>query len=390
MIVVIVGALGTMVPAAHQSPVWPFPFTLDPSLEDIDRQGGLTLVASAGIGIVGMMLIASGLRRRKRPSWIAGSLGLLAAIAMSIRVLVIPAFPTTYAISPVPYGVDEVVRGGAIFARNCSSCHGAEARGDGPLAATLPKRPANLAQHAPGHPEGNLFWWIAHGIPGSGMPAFSPGLPDTEIWQIVQWLKARSAAEGASALGPAVEAGPRFRVPDFAYEVSGQGQQTLLQQQPTPALIVLYALPQSLGRLVSLESDRRLARAHVRIIAIPVGPTQHADAASTVSRIVTRPSVASVYGMFAGSPQGVAPMHAELLIDGAGFLRARWTGVPQPSSDQTAAIVGQAEQLALQPTSIAPRFITCIDLNGSSSSAEIPSAATAASSPRSVPHRVEM
>ena len=355
LIVIIVGALGTMIPAAHQSPVWPFPFTLDSSLADVGRQGRVALVVSTSIAIAGLTLTVSGVRRRKPRSWIAGSLGLLIAMAISLRVLAIPAFPTTYAIAPVPYGADEVARGAVSFARNCSSCHGAEARGDGPLAPTLSDKPADLVQHVPGHPEGNLFWWIAHGIPKSAMPAFSPALSESEIWEIVQWLEARSAAEGASAIGSTADPEPQFRVPDFAYEVMRQGQQTLLLQQPTPALIVLYALPQSSRRLKSLDSDDRLLHANVRIIAIPLEPTQRVDAPGLFVQFVTSPTVASVYAMFAGPQHGAAPVHAELLVDGTGFLRARWIGVPDPASDRTAAIVSQAEHLALQQTAIRRR-----------------------------------
>jgi mono/diheme cytochrome c family protein len=31
---------------------------------------------------------------------------------------------------------------------------------------------------------------IAHGMPGTPMPAFSPRLRDTEIWQLVQYVRA--------------------------------------------------------------------------------------------------------------------------------------------------------------------------------------------------------
>ena len=355
LIVGIVGALGTMIPAAHQSPVWPFPFTLDSSLEDVGRDGRLALIASAGIAIAALLLIVSGVRKRRRPSCIAGSLGLLAAMAVSLRVLAIPAFPTTYATSPVPYRVDEVARGRASFARSCSGCHGAEARGDGPLAATMQDKPGDLARHVPAHPEGNLFWWIAHGIPNSGMPPFSPRLSDTEIWEVVQWLEARSAAEGASTIGPAGEREPRFRVPDFAYEARGQGQQTLLQHESTPVLVVLYESPDSAGRLASLDSDERLVRAKVQILAIPVGPTQRTDAdGGSFVRFVTDPNVASVYAMFAGRLHGAAPVHTELLVDGAGSLRARWIGVPASAIDQTAAVLAQAEHLTLEPKATTP------------------------------------
>ncbi|XDA97517.1 c-type cytochrome [Sulfitobacter sp. LCG007] len=55
-----------------------------------------------------------------------GGLGLVAAIGCTREVM------------------PEADDGAMLFAQNCVSCHGADARGDGPLAAELPKKPADL------------------------------------------------------------------------------------------------------------------------------------------------------------------------------------------------------------------------------------------------------
>ncbi|TMH05410.1 MAG: cytochrome c, partial [Betaproteobacteria bacterium] len=72
--------------------------------------------------------------------------------------------------------------------------------GDGPAAPSLPIVPADLAAHGSSHRVGELFWWIAHGIPGTPMPAFAPGLSDPEIWDLVQFVRAQSDAAAATGL----------------------------------------------------------------------------------------------------------------------------------------------------------------------------------------------
>ena len=67
-----------------------------------------------------------------------------------------------------------------LYATHCSSCHGAGRRAaTGPRQPRCRRSPSMSREHALHHPPGNLFWWIAHGIPRTPMPAFSPQLSDT-------------------------------------------------------------------------------------------------------------------------------------------------------------------------------------------------------------------
>lgn len=343
VIIAIVGALGTMVPGAHQSPVWPFGYTVDFSSVDIAGSAAGPLLASAAMALAGLALTASGVRRRAAGAWLPGCLALLLSAAMATRVLAVPAFPTTYATSPMPYTVDVVARGAARYARACSSCHGAQLRGDGPAGASLPTPPIDIAGHALRHRPGNLFWWIAHGIPRSPMPAFSPQLTDNEIWELVQFLVARASAEASRTLGSHVEPDSISRVPDFTYELPQQEQQALSAPR-TPALIVLYSMPGSRQRLAELASDHRIAHGSLRVIAIPLAGSEGENDANALTQIVVDGDVAAVYAMFAGATRG-RPAHAELLVDGAGVLRARWSGLPADGADRDAGIVEATRQL---------------------------------------------
>lgn len=51
---------------------------------------------------------------------------------------------TLSATAPQAEEIGDAARGEQLFAQNCAACHGSEAQGDGPMAATLAKPPANL------------------------------------------------------------------------------------------------------------------------------------------------------------------------------------------------------------------------------------------------------
>ena len=335
-IVGIVGALGTMVPGAHQSPRWPFAFALDLVPDELSAGSRALLVASLFAAVVALGIIIVAMRRKAMKWSIAGCAALLGSLAASTSIFAVPAFPTSYATSPVPYAVDAIARGKARFAQDCSSCHGAGARGNGPAAAALAVKPVNLAEHALHHPQGNLFWWIAHGIPDTPMPAFSPRLSDNEIWEIVQFLVARASGEAAMSLGARVDARSMSRAPDFTYDAHAR---LSLAGERTPALLVLYSTPASDARLAQLASDSRLAHAGVRVIPIPMEVLPANDSRSVAA------DVAAVYRMFAGRAGAKPADHVELLVDGTGVLRARWTGVPAGSGARDAQIAAAVQTL---------------------------------------------
>lgn len=82
-------------------------------------------------------------------------------------------------------------RGGAA----CASCHGTRGEGNGPLANQFDPPPRNFACAATvnGIPDGQLFWVIRSGSPGTAMPGH-PGLSDTEVWQLVSHLRGLAVA----------------------------------------------------------------------------------------------------------------------------------------------------------------------------------------------------
>ena len=83
---------------------------------------------------------------------------------------------------------ESIEQGRMIFLRSCVMCHGESGRGDGPLAATLPIRPANLYDHVPYHPDQFFFSVITNGLSGV-MPAFSNSISETDRWNTLNYLR---------------------------------------------------------------------------------------------------------------------------------------------------------------------------------------------------------
>jgi len=86
----------------------------------------------------------------------------------------------------------------------CVNCHGASGRGDGPGAATLKPPPRVFRSHGfwMHRSEGEIFWVIKNGSPGTAMIPFGGMLSDEEIWSVMQY-------ERSFAGGPRGGGGPR-------------------------------------------------------------------------------------------------------------------------------------------------------------------------------------
>jgi mono/diheme cytochrome c family protein len=75
----------------------------------------------------------------------------------------------------------------------CKICHGVTGNGLGIMAQGLNPPPRNFTCRSTMESisDGQLFWIIRNGSPGTGMPAYK-NLKDREIWQIVRYLRAFS------------------------------------------------------------------------------------------------------------------------------------------------------------------------------------------------------
>ena len=145
------------------------------------------------LGVAGLVYALLGARRGVRKE--AVGLG-TAAIVIGLVLLWQARLPEAAVATAGPAdslaAVDPaaIVRGKELFAQNCAVCHGADARGNGPGAASLAVKPANLtAGHALSHTDDDYAYWITNGIEGTGMPAFVSKLNDGQIRDVIAYLR---------------------------------------------------------------------------------------------------------------------------------------------------------------------------------------------------------
>ncbi|HXG03525.1 MAG TPA: c-type cytochrome, partial [Candidatus Binatia bacterium] len=284
-------------------------------------------------------------------------------LSQALPPLSVDAYPTTYRRAPVPYAALSIASGRRLFREHCVACHGPGGAGDGPAAATLPRRPADLtARHTSDHTAGDLFWWLTHGL-GRGMPAFGQRLTEEERWDLINFVRALGAAEAARRLSPAVDPDqPRLAAPDFAFSVGPGLSGTLkdLRGRRT-VLLVIFELPGSRTRLARLaQAYETLQGLGLEILAVPAEP-----APGIITRLGTDPpilfpvvtagaaEIVAAYGLLGRTltpdgarAAGAAPAHMEFLIDRNGYLRARWIpGQGGPGWVEATALVPQIQRL---------------------------------------------
>jgi len=249
--------------------------------------------------------------------------------------LAVDAYPSTYRRSTVPYQALSIARGMALYATRCAPCHGAGGKGDGPGGAGLPKPPADLtAPHTGQHTAGDLYWWITYGIRASGMPPFGGTLSEDERWDLINFLRALAAGDGARALTPLVEPGRRPLVaPDFTFEVGPAPARNLKEFRGRwMVLLVLFSLPESRPRLDQLaRAYREIEFSGTEVVAVPMdadpGIIARLGAAPPILFPVVTEGAAEIvraYTLFTRTAASAAARHAEFLVDRQGYLRARW------------------------------------------------------------------
>lgn len=346
----IVAILGTLPPGLHTEPRWPLPFRLElAGLAGLSKLGvALAIALAIGAAAAG---VAAAARGRYRYAAAAGG-GLAIAVGLGALLLqpaVAPAYPTSFFAPTEPYAAATIVRGARLYAANCAVCHGADGRGDGPAAATLRVRPADLtAPHLFAHSAGDLYWWIGHGK-GGAMPGFAGVLRPSERWAVIDFVRARAAGLLSRKLGPRLSTGIAPAVPDFAFEADGR-QQTLDRLLKTePALLVLLSGAPSPARLTQLAAAReQLAAAGVPLVAVALAQSAAAGREVSPARAIypAAHDVAAALALFRDPGDGG---ETDLLLDRAGRVRARWTAEGGDGLPDAAIVAAEAAQAARLP-----------------------------------------
>lgn len=93
--------------------------------------------------------------------------------------------------NPVPSNAASVAAGQAVYAKQCSGCHGDAGKGDGTMGEELNPKPSNLAdadwKH--GSTDGEIFVLIRDGSKGTGMKGYKSKLTEHQIWDVVNYVR---------------------------------------------------------------------------------------------------------------------------------------------------------------------------------------------------------
>ena len=108
--------------------------------------------------------------------------------------------PEEYAGMKAPETTDEaLLRGAAIYAANCATCHGETGLGDGPVSASLDPKPAPISHTTQMLADDLLFYRISEGgIPfQTAMPAWKGVFTEQQIWDVVAYVRELGAGNAA-------------------------------------------------------------------------------------------------------------------------------------------------------------------------------------------------
>ncbi|WP_455245132.1 c-type cytochrome [Petrachloros mirabilis] len=94
--------------------------------------------------------------------------------------------------NPVEATPENIAKGKALFEGKgtCFNCHGKEGKGDGPAGQILNPSPRNFTncKFHKKRKDGELFWVIKNGSPGTGMVSLIPAaITEEEAWTIINY-----------------------------------------------------------------------------------------------------------------------------------------------------------------------------------------------------------
>lgn len=133
----------------------------------------------------------------------------VAKLAHQLATELLQAYPVPLAPSAAP----DLARGAALYATQCSGCHGTTGRGDGPLAANLTPKPVNFTDVARARERSvfGLYQVVTQGLDGTSMPSFA-ALPDADRWALAFTVGQFAFPASQSDAGKASwEGKPQFR-----------------------------------------------------------------------------------------------------------------------------------------------------------------------------------
>ncbi|MBV9973699.1 MAG: cytochrome c, partial [Candidatus Eremiobacteraeota bacterium] len=268
--------------------------------------------------------------------------------ALALRPGIVRAYPTSFYASTQPYAAPSIARGAPLYAQNCAVCHGATGRGNGPLAAKLPIRPADLTEeHLFAHKVGEIYWWVSYGRDSGVMPGFAGKLTADQRWDLINAVLARAAGVLTNQLRSQISTAAAPPIPDFAFERNG-AQNTLSQTlKGGPVLLVLFSARAPQKRLNDLAKfEPRLSASGLQIIAVCLAQTKMK--APLIVQVAD--DVRTALTLFRSRTDGG---ETELMLDRGANVRARWTASGTAGLADETVLLGDGIRVASIPVASA-------------------------------------
>jgi putative copper export protein/mono/diheme cytochrome c family protein len=346
LVVLAAAVLSSLPPAMHMQPVWPFSEQL--SLITVQEEPSFrqeVLEAAAALAAAGVLLAAGALTRRIT-RWVAFlGAAILAWLAVPhLDLLLIEAYPTSFYHSPTGFSANAIATGADLYPQHCASCHGAEGRGDGPDAKGLPIPPADLtAEHLWAHSDGELFWWLSHGIEapegGLAMPGFSGTLSDDEGWDLIDYIRAHNAGLVLSGTG---SWSPPVQAPELPIACAD------------PKIAALQDLRGRIVRLIFAPDAEAAPRIRPSAGVATIWVTSGTAPASADVCASSDPDVWRAYGIVSDTEVPDMP-GTQFLVDGEGFLRfIQRPSEASPGWNDPEALESTLRAISAHPISPAP------------------------------------
>jgi mono/diheme cytochrome c family protein len=277
----------------------------------------------ASVFAAGLVLLSFFWRRARERLWLLAVAVLVLTPWPDANLLLTAAVPTSLHQSPSGFTAQGIVRGQAVYQQQCIRCHGADGRGEGPDAASLPMWPPSLnGALLWKRLDGELFWRVREGMQGRGgvttMPGFGHVLSDQEVWDVLDYMQAHAAGQMLRETGawerpirlPAMSVRCRGGLSD------GSTTRDLLGQRIRVVLPTAAGLPEQDPRLVDV-----VATAHPQ------------DAGDDPECLTDGPATMTALALVLGVPEAELPGY-QMIVDRAGWLRARGLpGAPAWSED---------------------------------------------------------
>jgi hypothetical protein len=181
------------------------------------------------------------------------------------------------------------------------------------------------------HSDGELFWWLWHGIDGPqgvrAMPGFADTLSAEEIWNVIDYVRVRNAGSQHQRTG---RWSPTLLAPDLPIACGDGRRSSLAELRGHPVRLVIGGapMPEEAAMAVVVTDDPAISPSAGRCVAGGAAARAYALAA----------------GVFGAEADGM-----QFLVDQDGWLRAMQKPASQDGWNNPAQLAAALWLLAAAP-----------------------------------------